>query len=116
MYLIRAEAYAEKSQLTNAANDINALRNERIMGYSPVAFASKDIAISEILDERFKELCYEGFRFFDLKRRNLGINRNASDSRNANWQNLAANSYLFALPIPQPEFSGNSNMEQNPGY
>ena len=33
-----------------------------------------------------------------------------------NWQTLAANSYLFALPIPQTEFSGNSNMVQNPGY
>ena len=116
MYLIRAEAYAEKSQLTDAANDINTLRRQRITGYADVAFASKDIAISEILDERFKELCYEGFRFFDLKRRNMGINRNASDSRNANWQNLAADSYLFALPIPQSEFSGNPNMVQNPGY
>ena len=116
MYLIRAEAYAEKSQLTNAANEINALRRERIAGYSDVAFASKDIAISEIMDERFKELCYEGFRFFDLKRRTLPISRNLSDSRNGNWQTLAANSYLFALPIPQTEFSGNSNMVQNPGY
>ena len=71
MYLIRAEANAEKGQLTNAANDINALRRERINGYADVAFASKDVAIAEILDERFKELCYEGFRFFDLKRRNL---------------------------------------------
>lgn len=116
MYLIRAEAYAEKSQLTNAANEINALRRERIAGYSDVAFASKDIAISEIMDERFKELCFEGFRFFDLKRRTLPISRNLSDSRNGNWQTLAANSYLFALPIPQTEFSGNANMVQNPGY
>jgi len=116
MYLIRAEANAEKGQLTNAANDINALRRERINGYADVAFASKDIAISEIMDERFKELCYEGFRFFDLKRRNLPINRDLSDSRNPNWQNLPADSYLFAMPIPQPEFSGNPNMVQNPGY
>jgi len=116
MYLIRAEANAEKGQLTNAANDINALRRERISGYADVAFASKDIAISEIMDERFKELCYEGFRFFDLKRRNLPINRDLSDSRNPNWQNLPADSYLFALPIPQTEFSGNPNMVQNPGY
>ena len=116
MYLIRAEANAEKGQLTNAASDINALRRERINGYADVAFASKDIAISEIMDERFKELCYEGFRFFDLKRRNLPINRDLSDSRNPNWQNLPADSYLFALPIPQTEFSGNPNMVQNPGY
>src|SRR5688572_4434806 len=116
MYLIRAEANAEKGQLTNAASDVNALRRERINGYTDVAFASKDVAIAEIMDERFKELCYEGFRFFDLKRRNLPINRDLSDSRNTNWQNLAADSYLFALPIPTEEFEGNPNMVQNPGY
>jgi len=116
MYLIRAEASAEKGQLTNAANDINALRRERINGYADVAFASKEIAIAEILNERFKELCFEGFRFFDLKRRTLAINRDLSDSRNATWQNLPADSYLFALPIPNTEFEGNPNMVQNPGY
>jgi len=116
MYLIRAEANAEKSQLVTAANDINDLRRERINGYTDVAFASKDIAIGEIMDERFKELCYEGFRFFDLKRRNLPINRDPSDSRNPNWQDLPADSYLFALPIPSTEFEGNPNMVQNPGY
>lgn len=116
MYLIRAEANAEKGQLTSAANDINELRRERITGYTDVAFASKEIAISEILDERFKELSYEGFRFYDLKRRNLGISRNLSDSRNPNWQNLPADSYLFALPIPQREISANPNMVQNTGY
>jgi len=116
MYLIRAEANAEKGQLVTAASDINALRRERINGYADVAFASKDIAISEIMDERFKELCFEGFRFFDLKRRSLPINRDLSDSRNPNWQNLPADSYLFALPIPSTEFEGNPNMVQNPGY
>ncbi|HTD94446.1 MAG TPA: RagB/SusD family nutrient uptake outer membrane protein [Chitinophagaceae bacterium] len=116
MYLIRAEAYAEKEQLGNAATNINALRAARITGYTDVAFASKDIAISQILTERYKELCFEGFRFFDLKRRNLSIDRNLSDSRSTSWQNLAANSNLFALPIPATEFSGNPNMVQNPGY
>ena len=116
MYLIRAEANAEKGQLTNAAADLNALRSERINGYADVAFASKDIAISEIMEERFKELCYEGFRFFDLKRRNLPVTRDLSDSRNPNWQNLPADSYLFAFPIPSTEFEGNPNMVQNPGY
>jgi starch-binding outer membrane protein, SusD/RagB family len=116
MYLIRAEAYAEKEQLGNAATNINALRAARIAGYTDVAFASKDIAISQILTERYKELCFEGFRFFDLKRRNLPIDRNLSDSRSTSWQNLAANSTLFALPIPATEFSGNPNMVQNPGY
>lgn len=116
MYLIRAEAYAEKSMLTECAADINTLRAQRITGYANVAFGSKDVALVEVVQERFKELCYEGFRFFDLKRRNLPINRDLSDSRNANWQTLAANSYLFALPIPQTEFSGNANMVQNPGY
>jgi hypothetical protein len=116
MYLIRAEAYAEKEQLPNAATSLNALRAARITGYTNVAFASKDIAIAQIINERYKELCFEGFRFFDLKRRGLGVDRNLSDSRSGNWQNLASTSFLFALPIPQMEFAGNPNMVQNTGY
>lgn len=116
MYLIRAEAQAENNQLGAAANDINALRATRITGYSDVTFSSKDQAISEIMNERFKELCYEGFRFFDLKRRGLDVSRLSSDVQSSTWQNLPANDFHFALPIPQEEIFANPQMTQNTGY
>jgi hypothetical protein len=37
--------------------------------------ATKDAAITAILEERFKELPFEGHRFWDLKRRNLPVSR-----------------------------------------
>ena len=116
MYLLRAEAYAETNQLQKAADDVNALRRNRITGYTDITYSSKDAAITDIINERFKELAYEGFRFFDLKRRGLGIARLASDVQSTNWQNLPAGDFRFALPIPQTEVFANPNTTQNPGY
>lgn len=116
MYLIRAEARAEQNDLTGAAADINTLRTARITGYTNVTFSTKDVAIAEILTERFKELAFEGFRFFDLKRRGLAVNRLASDVQSSTWQNLSANDFKFTLPIPQSELFANPNATQNPGY
>lgn len=116
MYLLRAEAYAESNQLTQAAADLNAVRAARITGYTPVVLATQAVAVTEILNERFRELCFEGFRFFDLKRKGLAVNRLASDVQSSTWQNLPANNYKFALPLPQDEIFANPNAVQNPGY
>lgn len=116
MYLNRAESRAENNDLVGASSDINILRAARIAGYVPVTFSTKEIAVAEILNERFKELCFEGFRFFDLKRKGLGVSRNASDVSSATWQNLPAGNFRFALPIPQEEIFANPNATQNPNY
>ncbi|MFS8082380.1 MAG: RagB/SusD family nutrient uptake outer membrane protein, partial [Ginsengibacter sp.] len=117
MYLIRAEAYAKSStpNITAGAADLNLLRSNRITGYTNEIFASASDLITAVLNERFKELCFEGFRLYDLKRNNLPVQRFASDANPA-WQNLAANSYLFVFPIPKTELNANPNMVQNAGY
>lgn len=116
MYLIRAEAYAESNNLDGAAADYNELRRQRIYDYADESFATREDAINKIMAERFRELCFEGFRFFDLKRRNLPVNRDESDVQSTAWQNLQANDFRWALPIPQDEIFANKNMVQNPGY
>lgn len=116
MYLIRAEARAESGDLVGATSDLNALRAVRIIGYTAQTFATKDALISAILDERFKELAYEGHRFWDLKRRNLPVSRLAVDAPNVAAQTLAAGNYRFLLPIPDPEIKANPQIQQNPGY
>ncbi len=117
MYLIRAEAYAEKNNLASAVADINTLRAARINGYSNVAFASKENAIAEIYTERFKELAFEGHRFFDLRRRNMNIDREASDAVNAlGAVLLTPNEAQYAFPIPDAEWRANKNYTQNPKY
>jgi starch-binding outer membrane protein, SusD/RagB family len=116
MYLIRAEAKAENGDLSGAAADINALRTARIADYQSVTFASKDALISAILLERFKELAYESHRFWDLKRRNLPVERLASDAPTTSAVTLPANNFRFLLPIPNTEILANRLIQQNPGY
>jgi hypothetical protein len=116
MYLIRAEARAELNDLTGAAADINALRSKRIAPYTNISYADKATAINDIMLERYRELAFEGFRFYDLKRRGLDVQRNASDVDSPLWQTLPASNYRFVYPIPSDEILANRNMVQNPGY
>ncbi len=115
--LSRAEAYAELNNLTASNTDLAALRTARITGYAHTAITDKAAMISEILNERYKELCYEGHRYVDLKRRSLPIVRDAADAGG-----LAASVVLqptapkYILPIPQQELFANPNYGQNPGY
>ncbi|HRN80544.1 MAG TPA: RagB/SusD family nutrient uptake outer membrane protein [Ferruginibacter sp.] len=117
MYLIRAEANARKASpdIAAAAADLNLLRSNRIAGYVDQTFANVNVLISEIMEERFKELAFEGFRFFDLKRNGLPVQRLLSDA-NPEWAELPANSIFFVLPIPRSEMNANPNMVQNEGY
>jgi hypothetical protein len=119
MYLIRAEARAEKDAFTganSAESDINELRTNRINGYTPVTFASKAEALTAIVNERFKELAYEGHRFWDLKRRGLPVERIAAEAPTPAGTTLSAGNFRFALPIPNTEMQSNKLMEQNDGY
>ncbi len=117
MYLIRAEAYAKRGapDLAAGAADLNLLRSNRIFGYTNETFATSAALIDAVLEERFKELAFEGFRFFDLKRNNLPVERLISDA-NAAWQTLPSSSNFFVLPIPRYELQANPNMVQNDGY
>lgn len=115
MYLIRAEAEAESTG--NAAGDLNALRAARIKDYTPVNFSGKDDLILAIYTERFKELAFEGHRFFDLKRRNLPVERLAEDAVNTSGAvKLLPSKAQYSLPLPALEISVNKNTVQNPNY
>ncbi len=117
MYLIRAEAQAELGNVTAGTTDLNTLRSNRISGYTNQTFANAADLITAIVDERYKELAFEGFRYFDLKRRSLPVTRLLTDTdNNTTWQILPADNFRFTLPIPQQELLGNKNMVQNPGY
>lgn len=117
MYLIRAEAYALQStpNILLGTADLNTLRTQRITPYVNATFATATDLVNAVLDERYKELCFEGFRLFDLKRNNLPVVRLASDAAPA-WQNLPASSYLFVYPIPAAERAANPNCAQNDNY
>ena len=117
MYLIRAEANARKASpnLVAGAADLNALRSNRITGYTDEVFSSATILIDAVMVERFKELAFEGFRFFDLKRNNMPVSRLSTDA-SAAWQTLPTGDHRFVLPIPNSELLANPNMVQNDNY
>lgn len=119
MYLIRAEAELENNggNLDAAAQDLNALRAARIHNYANIAFADRESLLSAIYDERFKELAFEGHRFFDLKRRNLPVERTTQDAVNTSGAiRLAPTAAQYCFPIPVAEMTVNKNMVQNPEY
>jgi hypothetical protein len=119
MYLIRAEARAEQNKFTganSAESDINTLRANRISDHLDATFASKDEAITAVFLERFKELAFEGHRFWDLKRKGLAVSRLVADAPSVAASTLPANDFRFALPIPLTELQANKLMTQNGGY
>lgn len=118
MYLIRAEAYAKRATPSVALGlaDLNTLRAQRFTGAPPaLAVTTPAELVAATLQERFLELCFEGFRFFDLKRNNLPVQRLGSDA-NAAWQTLNTGNFRFVYPIPREETDANPNMVQNDSY
>jgi hypothetical protein len=128
MFFIRAEARVAAGDLAGAALAIKAIRDARFTTTQPTpVFASAQAAWKAILDERRKELSFEGFRFIDLKRigtlAGASLDRDPSEYASSSWSFPAANpsnlpltSHKFALPIPQVEITANPAIQQNPNY
>lgn len=117
LLLARAEANAELNNTAAANDDLAALRAARISGYTHTTISDKSLLIAAIIEERYKELCYEGHRYFDLKRRGLPIQRALVDVVGvSSLTELPASNFRYFLPIPQQEIFANVNMQQNTGY
>jgi len=117
MYLIRAEAYARKQNLPLAGADLNALRAARITGYTAVTFSDQPAFLNAVVLERYKELAFEGHRFFDLRRIGLPVTREPADAINALGSvTLTSANKQYAYPVPNAEIRANSNVKQNPLY
>ncbi len=107
--LNNAEALFEQGQVGAAIAELNKITTAR--NASPY---EGSITKADILNERRKELIFEGFRFFDLSRSGLPIPK-VSPLQNIETT-IPAGDFRYALPIPQPETDANSNIEQNQGY
>lgn len=120
MYLIRAEAEVEQNAAAgiDAANaDLKTLRNARINNYVHQNIETKENLIKAIYVERFKELAFEGHRFYDLKRRNLPVERETQDLTDViTSKELTNKDAQYCFPISADEMTVNKNMKQNPFY
>lgn len=66
-YLNYAEACAMQGKSGEACDALNELRMQRINGYTDQSYAGQAL-VDEIRLERRRELCFEGQRWFDLRR------------------------------------------------
>jgi hypothetical protein len=120
IYLIAAEASLPGNE-SDALKYLNALIAKRDPGF---VYASTGATLfNDIINERRKELAFEGDRFYDLNRLKLPVARVANaGSITAGTGNINLNvpysDYRRIAPIPQGEFTVNKNIasQQNPGY
>lgn len=92
----------------DAASALNMIASKRgIANYTSV---TKE----DILNERRRELIFEGFRYDDLMRTNSGVEK--VDFEQNISESIPAGDFRLAMPIPIVELDANANMVQNRGY
>jgi len=113
--LTLAESYARTGDEANAKIYLNMLADLRDPSFTGYNSTGAQLT-TDILNERRKELAFEGLRFFDFTRLNLPINRPAQAQGYASYPTVTTSDFRRVLPIPQSERDANPNITQNPGY
>ena len=127
VYLMYAEAQMRRDGATNSntstnANTqslgyINALRERANSGSTSANVSASDVNLSFIIDERARELHWEGHRRQDLIR----FGKFTGGTYNWAWKGNIANgtslsNNLNVFPIPSNSIIANPNLTQNTGY
>lgn len=119
IYLMYAEAVLRGGTAGDAATAlgyINALR-QRAYGNTSGNISSGQLTLDFILDERARELAWEGYRRTDLIR----FGKFTSGSYVWPWKGGIAGGqgvadYRNLFPLPATDLTANPNLSQNPGY
>ena len=131
-YLNKAEAEAQLGHSTEACQLLDKLRSFRIEGAAALNLSGADL-ISFVRDERERELCLEGHRWFDLRRYSVDANYpyskeiihtmtyfNNYDISRIDKYTLEKNDQAYVLNIPksvrefQPSIGGNERPVRKP--
>lgn len=113
-YLIKAECLARLSRTGEAMKILNVLLGSLHANFVALEAATKEEALTIILQERRKQLVFRGLRWSDLKRYNrdgaqITLTRKLDDAT----YTLEPNSNKWMLPIPTNEIR-TSSISQNP--
>ena len=122
--LLYAECLNEENNTAEAVNLINnTIRSRAWGGNLPEELKwntamSQDEFRSKIMDERMRELCFEGWRRMDLIRTGNFVEKIKTHNR---WAKESGTIQQFheRFPIPHVEIKQNTNLsenDQNPGY
>ena len=118
MYLILAECYAHKPDgLSQAVAYLNTMRQAKFIAADfkelNVDDYTADSFIERVWLERRLELCFEGHRWFDLRRTTRPALGERTGYKNAK-ASLAKDDPRYVLQIPQKELSVNPEIGINP--
>lgn len=130
VYLNYAEAQYELGNEAEARNYLNLVRSRPSVNMPPVTAGSTALR-DAIRHEREIELCFEGHRFYDVRRwkiaavtenkpiRAVNITKNQNGSFSYDYFDLQPRKFLeanYLFPIPKYETQKNKLLIQNPGY
>lgn len=122
--LTQAEAYAQNSTVKDEAKAriaLDKLRSNRYTGFTPGNETGQAL-LDAIAKERRLELAFQGDRFYDLKRKNVAIVRDAVHGEYADGtgtpvpaaaRTLAVGDKRWYFPFPQAELNVNKNILQD---
>lgn len=115
-YLIAAEAYTQSGNLDEGKHQLlNLLKTRLSKSYfttdsAKIVTFMKDDFLAEVAVERQRELCFEGHRWFDLRRTNQPrIERVFNGATYV----LLANDARYTIPIPKEAVENNPNLGSN---
>ncbi|MFA6871995.1 MAG: RagB/SusD family nutrient uptake outer membrane protein [Bacteroidaceae bacterium] len=118
-YLMYAEAVVRGGSGATKAEAVTLVNKLRERGYGGAGgdISESDLDLDFVLDERARELYWEGTRRTDLVR--FGKYTGSQyvwDFKGGVATGVAVNSYKNVFPIPVSDLSVNGNLQQNPGY
>jgi hypothetical protein len=118
MYLIYAEAAVRSNtNLATALTYINLLRTRAYGGSTAGNITADQLTAQFILDERARELFWEGFRRTDLIRYGLFTSSTYVWPFKGGVKNgTGVADFRNLFPIPSSDLAANPNLKQNPGY
>jgi SusD family. len=117
MYLVYAEAMLRGGQGGSTATTLQYMNLLRTRAYGNASGNLAGITLDDILNERMRELYWEGFRRTDLIRFDKFTGSNYLWPWKGGVKNGTGVSAHYALyPIPSAELLVNPNLQQNNGY
>lgn len=118
VYLMYAEAVLRGGtggDLATATNYVNLIR-ERAYGNATGNINSSDLTLQFILDERARELYWEGHRRTDLVRFNQFTENGIWPWKGGVKEGVVTEKYRDIFPIPSTDLIANPKLKQNFGY